>query len=91
VLENTPPTRLVLSWAEPGNPADQSRVTFELEPLEDMVSLRVTHAELNPDSQMPARVSWGWPRVLSSLKSFLETGQGLNVYAGGGGCGSSPK
>jgi hypothetical protein len=24
----------------------------------------------------------GWPRVLSSLKSFLETGKGLDTWAG---------
>jgi hypothetical protein len=30
---------------------------------------------------MVGKVSWGWPRVLSSMKSFLETGKGLNVFA----------
>ena len=28
------------------------------------------------------KVSGGWPRVLSSMKSFVETGYGLNVFGG---------
>jgi uncharacterized protein YndB with AHSA1/START domain len=88
VVESTPPTRLVLTWADPAAPADISRVTYEIEAVEDLAKLTVTHGELAAGSPMVGKVSWGWPRVLSSLKSFLETGQGINVYAGGGGCGS---
>jgi uncharacterized protein YndB with AHSA1/START domain len=86
VLESVPPTRLVLSWVDPTAPSDSSRVTFEIEAVEDLAKLTVTHGEFQDGSTMAGRVSWGWPRVLSSLKSFLETGQGINVYAGGGGC-----
>jgi hypothetical protein len=31
---------------------------------------------------MAGKVAWGWPRVLSSLKTFLETGKGLNIFCG---------
>jgi uncharacterized protein YndB with AHSA1/START domain len=86
VLESTPPKRLVLSWADPDKLADKSRVTFEIEAIEDMVCLTVTHDKLTAGSKMFRGVSWGWPRVLSSLKSFLETGKGLNVFAGCGKC-----
>jgi uncharacterized protein YndB with AHSA1/START domain len=79
VLECNPPKRLVLSWADPDNIADKSRVTFEIEPAENMVCLKVTHDNLKAGSKMLRGVSWGWPRVLSSMKSFLETGQGLNI------------
>jgi uncharacterized protein YndB with AHSA1/START domain len=82
VLESVPPKRLVLSWADPDDLADRSRVTFEIEALEDMVCLNVTHDKLKAGSKMFRGVSWGWPRVLSSLKSFLETGKGLNVMCG---------
>jgi uncharacterized protein YndB with AHSA1/START domain len=82
VLESLPPKRLVLTWADPADPADKSRVTFEIEPIEDMVCLTVKHDRLKAGSDMVGKVSWGWPRVLSSLKSFLETGKGLNVWAG---------
>ena len=39
----TPPKRLVLSWADPDDLADKSRVTFEIEAMEDMTCLTVTH------------------------------------------------
>ena len=80
VLECTPPKRLVLSWADPDDLADKSRVTFEIEPAEDMVCLTVTHDNFKAGSSMVAKVSGGWPRVLSSMKSFLETGKGLNIF-----------
>ena len=82
VLECKAPKRLVLSWADPDRPADQSRVTFEIEAIEDMTCLKVTHDNLKAGSKMLRGVSWGWPRVLSSMKSFLETGKGLNMFAG---------
>lgn len=82
VLECKPPKRLVLTWVDPDDTSEKSRVTFEIEPLEDTVRLRVTHSGLKHRSGMEKGVSWGWPRVLSSLKSFLETGKGLNVFTG---------
>lgn len=80
VLESIPPKRLVLSWAEPENLADKSRVTFEIEALEDMVCLKVIHDQFKAGSTMVGKVSGGWPRVLSSMKTFLETGKGLNLF-----------
>ncbi len=81
VLECLPPKRLVLSWADPDDLADKSRVTFEIEAIEDQVCLTVTHGNFKAGSTMAGKVSWGWPRVLSSMKSYLETGKGLNVFA----------
>ena len=83
VLECTPPKRLVLSWADPDNLKDKSRVTFEIEKVGDSVCLTVTHDQFKAGSTMVGKVSRGWPRVLSSMKSFLETGKGLNVFARG--------
>ena len=82
IVESVPPRRLVLTWASPDRAADKSRVTFEIERIEDMVCLNVTHDKFKAGSRMVRKVSSGWPRVLSSLKSFLETGKGLNVFAG---------
>jgi uncharacterized protein YndB with AHSA1/START domain len=87
VVESVPPKRLVLTWAAPEDEGDVSRVTFEIEPMDDMVCLSVIHGDFKPGSDMVNRVSGGWPRVLSSLKSFLETGKPLNVWAGHS-CGS---
>ena len=82
VVESTPPKRLMLTWADPDELKDKSRVTFEIEQVEDMVCLTVTHDGFKTGSKMAGKVAWGWPRVLSSLKSFLETGKGLNIFAG---------
>jgi uncharacterized protein YndB with AHSA1/START domain len=79
VVESVPPKRLVLTWAEPGNESDVSRVTFEIEAVEDEVRLDVIHGDFQPGSEMVRKVSGGWPRVLSSLKSFLETGKSLKA------------
>jgi uncharacterized protein YndB with AHSA1/START domain len=82
VIETSPPKRLVISWANPGNLNDASkvsRVTFELEDMDDTVRLTVTHDELEPDSDMLRGINRGWPVVLASLKSLLETGKALDV------------
>ena len=84
VIEVSPPTRLVISWANASqatDPGKNSRVTFDVEEFEDMVRLTVTHDELEADSGMEKGIKRGWPIVLSSLKSFLETGQGMDVFA----------
>jgi uncharacterized protein YndB with AHSA1/START domain len=85
VVESTPPRRLVLTWAEPAdktNRAKHSRVAIELEPIEDMVRLTITHGEFEPGSEMRRKIGEGWPRVLASLKSLLETGRPLPTCAG---------
>src|SRR5690242_18868244 len=72
VIESLPPRRLVLSWAEPAdgpNRAKHTRVAIEIEPVDNMVRLTVTHNEFQPGSDMLRKISNGWPRVLSSLKS----------------------
>ena len=84
VISVEPPTRLVISWASPSqadDPGAYSRVSFEVAPYEGMVRLTVTHDELEADSGMANGVRKGWPLVLSSLKSLLETGQGMDIFA----------
>jgi uncharacterized protein YndB with AHSA1/START domain len=83
VVESIPSKRLVLTWADPDELKDKSRVTFEIEKFEDMVCLTVTHDKFVTRSKMAGKVAWGWPRVLSSLKTFLETGKGLNIFCRG--------
>lgn len=84
VVELTPPTRLIITWASPeeeNNPDSYSRVTFDVMPYDNMVKLTVTHDELEAGSGMAKGISQGWPIVLSSLKSLLETGTGIDVFA----------
>jgi uncharacterized protein YndB with AHSA1/START domain len=81
VVESTPPKRLVVTWADPaeaGDPTRYSRVTFEITPMAERVRLTVIHDDL-PDSKVLEGITDGWPRVLSSLKSLLETGKPLKL------------
>ena len=84
VVEVCPPSRLVMTWANASQEADRdaySRVTFDIEEYEDMVRLTVSHDDLIVGSGMETGVTRGWPVVLSSLKSFVETGAGLDIFA----------
>ena len=81
VIESTPPSRLVISWARPTEVEDESkhsRVTFEIAPqMDGLVCLTVTHDDLAKDPKMLSGVSGGWPKILSNLKTLLETGHAL--------------
>lgn len=77
VLESQPHSRLVLTWAEPEKIEDESQVTFAIEKAGDLVRLNVIHSKLS--DYMAGRISTGWPLVLSSLKSFLESGQAIDI------------
>ena len=81
VLEINPPRRLVLSWRNECllelREEVPSRMTYELEPMGDMVKLTVIHESEEPGSKLIEMVSNGWPMILSSLKSLLETGESL--------------
>jgi uncharacterized protein YndB with AHSA1/START domain len=77
VVESDPPRRLVLTWARPDQTDKDavSRVTFDIDEFMGSARLTVTHSELTPE--MLRNISTGWPAVLSSLKSLLETGASL--------------
>lgn len=82
VLETVPNTRLVITWADPAdaaNKAKHSKVAIDIETVGEMVRLTATHTDLWPD--MLHKITYGWPLVLSSLKSFLETGRPLDIWA----------
>jgi uncharacterized protein YndB with AHSA1/START domain len=89
ILESVRPKRLVLTWAGPEDLADVSHVTFEIEQMTDVVRLVVTHGQFKAGSTMPGKVSKGWPLVLSSLKSFLETGKPIDIVLVKGPCGTT--
>ena len=78
ILEVDPPRRMVIRWQNEWQnelkAEGPSRCTFELEPVDESVKLTVTHEIDRPESKLITAVSGGWPRLLSNLKSMLETG-----------------
>jgi len=78
VLEIDPPRRLVLRWQNEFRPEVKAEgpahCVFDLEPSGDVVKLTITHSSGTPNSKLISAVSGGWPKVLSNLKSLLETG-----------------
>lgn len=84
VIEISPPRRLVISWANESqqhDPTKTSRVSFDVEPHGEMVRLTVSHDDLETGGGMDKGIRRGWPLVLSSLKSFLETGRAIDILA----------
>jgi len=84
VIESEPPRRLVISWvneSQRDDPTKTSRVAFDVEPQGEMVRLTVSHDELEAGGGMEKGIRRGWPLVLSSLKSFLETGRAIDILA----------
>jgi uncharacterized protein YndB with AHSA1/START domain len=83
ILENDPPRRLSYTFQamhEPHNGKEApSRVVFELEQQKDQVKLVVTHDDFPEGTQIFSSISNGWPLVLSSLKSYVETGRVLRA------------
>jgi uncharacterized protein YndB with AHSA1/START domain/DNA-binding transcriptional ArsR family regulator len=62
----------------------RSKVTFDIEPQgESLVKLTVTHDGFDPGSIILSGVSQGWPAIIASLKTLLETGQPLMPAAVG--------
>lgn len=78
ILEAEPPRRLVIRWQHQHRPEltaeGASRCMMELEPTGSAVKLTITHTIDREPSKFIEAVSGGWPKVLSNLKSLLETG-----------------
>ena len=55
----------------------RSKVTFDIEPAGEMVRLTVIHDGFEPGSAVLESISGGWPVVIASLKTLLETGEPL--------------
>jgi len=78
IVEAEPPRRLVIRWRHQDKPElkaeGDSRCTIELEPIGAAVKLSITHTIDREPSKFIEAVSGGWPKVISNLKSLLETG-----------------
>jgi uncharacterized protein YndB with AHSA1/START domain len=80
VLEVTPEKLLVLTWVNALNVTDYSRVAIDVTPINASVRVAITHNNFKDDSKMFDDIKIGWPMVLSSMKSFLETGEPLITW-----------
>ena len=78
IVEAEPPQRLVIRWRHQIKPdlkaEGDSLCTMELEPVGAAVKLSITHTIERESSKVIEAVSGGWPKVISNLKSLLETG-----------------
>jgi uncharacterized protein YndB with AHSA1/START domain len=78
IVEAEPPRRLVIRWRHQNKPElkaeGDSLCTMELEPTGPAVKLSITHTIEREPSKFIEAVSGGWPKILSNLKSLLETG-----------------
>jgi|SRR5579883_307696 len=78
IVEADPPRRLVIRWRNEWNPdlrsEGDSRCVMELEQLGAAVKLSITHSNECESSKFIDAVSGGWPKVISNLKSVIETG-----------------
>ena len=79
IVELEPQKRIVLKWRNEFRPElkaeGEAVCRMELEPVGGAVKLTITHTMDRPESKLIRAVSGGWPRILSNLKSLLETGQ----------------
>lgn len=81
ILESDPPHRLVIQWQHELmselKAEGVSRCTYEIEATGSATKLTVTHVIDAEGSKFIVAVSGGWPSILSSLKSLLETGEAM--------------
>jgi len=78
IVEADPPRRLVIRWEHQMRPElkaeGPSMCTMDLAPTGPAVRLTITHSVEHEGSKLVEAVSGGWPKILSNLKSLLETG-----------------
>jgi uncharacterized protein YndB with AHSA1/START domain len=78
IIEADPPRRLVIRWGHQSRPdlkaEGDSRCTMELEPAGAAVKLSIIHTIEREHSKLIDAVSGGWPKIVSNLKSLVETG-----------------
>jgi uncharacterized protein YndB with AHSA1/START domain len=81
IVEADPPRRLVIRWQHQNKPElkaeGESRCTLELEAINTAVKLSITHSIERDPSKFIVAVAGGWPKIISNLKSLLETGSAV--------------
>jgi uncharacterized protein YndB with AHSA1/START domain len=88
IIEADPPHRLVHTFQHAGphtggsDYSAPSRVVYEIEKLDELVKLTLTHDEFGGDMDTFDSVGGGWPMIVNSLKTLLETGTPLEFPSG---------
>ena len=81
IVEAEPTRRLVIRWQHQNKPElkaeGASLCTMELEPSGPADKLSITHTIEREPSTIIEAISGGWPKVISNLKSLLETGSAV--------------
>jgi uncharacterized protein YndB with AHSA1/START domain len=81
IVEADPRKRLVIRWRHQDKPElkaeGESLCTMEMEPVGPAVKLSIIHTIEREPSRLIEAVSGGWPKVISNLKSLLETGSAV--------------
>jgi uncharacterized protein YndB with AHSA1/START domain len=84
------PRRLSCEWLQTdhlgANGGSASVVRFEFVAMGEVTRLTVIHRDLAADGSFLKVVAAGWPMILSSLKSLIETGKPLEFRHPGGAC-----
>jgi uncharacterized protein YndB with AHSA1/START domain len=83
ILEADRPRRLAYTFKhqldEELRKEPPTKVAFAIEPHGDLVKLTVTHEGFIEGSKLLDGISKGWPAIMSSLKSLLESGTALEI------------
>ena len=84
VVECIAPRRLTVTfnvnWPELIERLGPTLVSYEIEPAGEVIRLTMTESHDRPiDDDILSGGRQGWPAILSSLKSLLETGTALNM------------
>jgi uncharacterized protein YndB with AHSA1/START domain len=87
ILEVTPQKHLSMTWRahwDEKSAADRpSRVTYQLDATGPCTTkLRVVHDDFDGETATYTGSVDGWPMMLSSLKTLLESGQALSISRG---------
>lgn len=80
IVEIDPPRKLVTTFRALWMPeSGTSTVTYEIEPVGNTCKLVLTHQDLVTGSELASSVWNGWSQILSGLKTYLETGESLDL------------
>jgi uncharacterized protein YndB with AHSA1/START domain len=78
VVELSPPIKLAHTFRFCNSDEPESTVTYTIERIGgEMCVLHLSHDGFGPRSQSYSDVCHGWPVILASLKTVLETGKKL--------------